>query len=238
MPKQRTSKAKIIRDGKSKRTPAYTPSSDLTGFHSVAEAIALLLHPHAEVVLHDMVDDRIAGIWNAFSHRQVGDRSNLLNDAALRTAETVIGPYEKAERDGSRIKSVSASLCDANGNRTGFLCINLDMSKFDIAIEMLRAFANNAAAMPDVLFKGDLREQINLILRDELIRLNKAVSTMTNEDRRQVVRRLDDANIFQARGAVPLVSATLGVGRTNLYHILRDVRAGVDEPPSSKRSTT
>ncbi|HWU72787.1 MAG TPA: PAS domain-containing protein [Sphingomonas sp.] len=205
-------------------SPATGTAPDLSAYFSIAQAIAALLHPHAEVVVHDMINDRIAGIWNAFSSRRVGDPSNLGQDASLRTDELVIGPYDKAERDGRRLKSISASLRDDHGERTGFLCINLDMSKFDGAIEMLRAFATTATPMPDVLFKGDVREQINLIMRDELVRLNRSVSSLTREDRRQIIARFEAAHIFQARNGGPMVAAALGLGRANLYNILRSVR--------------
>lgn len=213
-----------------RKSPAKVPSPtaksapDLSAYFSTAQAIATLLHPHAEVVVHDMINDRIAGIWNAFSNRRVGDPSNLGQDASLRTDELLIGPYDKAERDGRRLKSISAALRDDRGERTGFLCINLDMSKFDGAIEMLRAFATTATPMPDVLFKGDVREQINLIMREELIRLNRSVESFTREDRRQIIARFDAANIFQARNGVPMVAAALGIGRANLYNILRSLR--------------
>lgn len=214
---------------------------DLSAHFSTAQAIAALLHPHAEVVVHDMINDRIAGIWNAFSSRRVGDPSNLGQDASLRTDELVIGPYDKAERDGRRLKSISAALRDDHGERTGFLCINLDMSKFDGAIEMLRAFATTATPMPDVLFKGDLREQINLIMRDELVRLNKSVDSLTREDRRQIIASFEAANIFHARNGAPQVAAALGIGRANLYNILRSLRedgAKAAEAPAKKGRTT
>ncbi len=38
----------------------------------IAQAIAALLHPHAEVVIHDLRSGRIVDIWNAFSHRKAG----------------------------------------------------------------------------------------------------------------------------------------------------------------------
>lgn len=212
----------VVPKGTAPKRRAGTP--DLSAFNSVGESIAALLHPHAEVVVHDLVNDRIAGIWNAFSRRKVGDPSNLMNDPGLRTKKTVMGPYDKAERDGSRVKSISAALSDSDGESTGLLCINLNMSKFDAAIELLKSFANSTSAMPEVLFKGDLREQVNLILRDELLRLKKSMTAITRDDRRSVVKRLDEANIFQARNAVPLVAATLGLGRANLYHILKSVR--------------
>ena len=210
--------------GNSRSSSQRRRPPDLGVHGAIAEAIAALLHPHAEVVIHDVVNDRIVGIWNAFSKRSVGDPSNLMHDPQLRTMKAVIGPYDKAERDGTRVKSVSAALYDTDGNRTGLLCINLSMSQFDAAIEMLRAFARSTTAMPEVLFKGDLREQVNLILRDELMRLKKSTSVLTREDRRAIVKKLDDAHIFQARNAVPLVAATLGLGRANLYHIIRAVR--------------
>jgi D-arginine utilization repressor len=218
---KRESKPRATR---ARRSPKLQLTPDLGAYDSIAEAITALLHPHAEVVIHDVVNDRIVGIWNAFSKRTVGDPSNLMHDPELRTMKPVIGPYDKAERDGTRVKSVSAALYDAAGNRTGLLCVNLSMSQFDAAIEMLRSFSRSATAMPDVLFKGDLREQVNLILRDELLRLKKSMSALTREDRRAIVKRLDEAHIFQARNAGPLVAATLGLGRANLYHILAGVR--------------
>lgn len=35
----------------------------------ICEAVAVLLSPHAEVVLHDPETDEILGIWNPFSER-------------------------------------------------------------------------------------------------------------------------------------------------------------------------
>lgn len=225
-----------------KAISAAKAAPDLSAYFSTAQAIAALLHPHAEVVVHDMINDRIAGIWNAFSSRKVGDPSNLGQDASLRTDELVIGPYDKAERDGRRLKSISAALRDDHGERTGFLCINLDMSKFDGAIEMLRAFATTATPMPDVLFKGDVREQINLIMREELVSLNRSVSSLTREDRRQIIARFESANIFQARNGVPMVATALGIGRANLYNILRSLREegvkAAEEAPVKKSRTT
>ena len=39
---------------------------------ATAAAMSILLHPHAEVVLHDLETGLIAGIWNAFSGRKPG----------------------------------------------------------------------------------------------------------------------------------------------------------------------
>lgn len=218
-----SAKKTVARKSKPK-TPLSGP--DLSRYSAAAEAVAILLHPHAEVVIHDLVNDRIFGIWNAFSNRKVGDPSNLLNDPELKAGQSILGPYEKGGHAGTRLKAISAALVDTDGSQTGLLCINLDMSKFDAAIELLQAFAQSTNQMPEVLFRGDLREQINLIVREELLRLKKSMSALTRDDRKQIVRRLEKANIFQARNAAPMVAAALGLGRANLYSILKDVRQG------------
>ena len=57
---------------------------DLFAVHRpIAQAIAALLHPHAEVVIHDLRSGRIVDLWNAFSHRQAGDESLLGDDIEM-----------------------------------------------------------------------------------------------------------------------------------------------------------
>src|SRR5512138_1372930 len=97
----------------------------------LAQAIAALLHPHAEVVIHDLRTDRVVEIWNAFSRRQAGDESLLGDDIELHLDRDIFGPYDKANADGARLKSITAALRDQKGKRIGLLCINLDVALFD-----------------------------------------------------------------------------------------------------------
>ena len=69
----------------------------------IAQAIAALLHPHAEVVIDDLRSGRIIDIRNAFSHRQAGDESLLGDDIELHLDRDVYGPYDKANVDGARL---------------------------------------------------------------------------------------------------------------------------------------
>jgi len=47
----------------------------LKAIEPACAAIAALLHPHAEVVVHELATDTIVAIWNPFSGRTVGDPS-------------------------------------------------------------------------------------------------------------------------------------------------------------------
>src|ERR1044072_4632198 len=107
----------------------------------VGQALAPLLHPHARVVIAALRSDRLVDIWNAFSHRKAGDDSLLGDDLELHLDRDVYGPYDKANVDGARLKSITAALRDAKGICIGLLCVNMDVSLFDPAIKLLFAFA-------------------------------------------------------------------------------------------------
>jgi len=119
------------------------------------EAVARLLSPHAEVVLHDPENDRVLAIWNAVSGRVVGDRSLLGEPDGLRPAGTdVYGPYLKSLADGRRLSSVSAVLRDDRGRAEVVLCINMDRTVFDDAARVLSTFAAPVENQPRALFEG------------------------------------------------------------------------------------
>lgn len=190
----------------------------------VAQAIAALLHPHAEVVVHDLRTDRIVEIWNAFSNRSAGDDSLLGDDIELQLDRDVFGPYDKANIDGARLKSITAALRDERGTRIGLLCVNLDVSLFDQAIRLLSAFAAPREPRPEAMFRRDWREHINLVICDFLERQRRALKALDREERVALVAELDAAGLFQARNAVPHVAGALGVSRATVYALLNAAR--------------
>ncbi len=198
-----------------------------------AQAIAALLHPHAEVVIHDLKTDRVVDIWNAFSHRQAGDESLLGDDIELHLDRDVFGPYDKAAPDGARLKSITAALRDAKGKRIGLMCINLDVSQFDQAVKLLAAFTSVAEKRPEAMFRQDWREQINLMIRDFLERRRKALKALDREERIALVAELDAAGLFEARNAAPHVASAMAISRATVYALLNGARAG-RKPPIAK----
>lgn len=191
----------------------------------VAAAIAALLHPHAEVVIHDLGKDRIVDIWNAYSNRKAGDPSLLGDDRELMVDQDVYGPYEKANFDGARQKSVSAALRDPKGKIIGLLCINIDVSAFEAARELLERFTSVAKPRPEALFRNDWREQINLALSDFLERRRKALKALDRDDKIDLIEELDRAGLFHARHAANHVADALNLSRATIYNLLRDARA-------------
>jgi len=204
-------------------------ADNLALYFPAAEAVAALLHPHAEVVIHDIETDRIVRIWNAFSKRQPGDPSYLGHDPDLLTEADSYGPYEKANQDGSRLKSVSAVLKAADGKRLGFLCINLDLSRIDAAVALLSAFGMPTAPAPEPLFRHDWRERINLAIRDFLTTNGTTLQALDRSDRIALLAALDAKGLFETRNAAPFIAQSLGISRASVYGLLaaaRDDKAG------------
>lgn len=193
----------------------------LSRYVPVAEAVGALLYPHAEVVIHDLETDTVFHIVNGFSRRSVGDPSLHGDMPGLDLSAEVLGPYEKANWNGERLKSITAFLTDMDERRVGMLCINLDVSKFDAAQKLLESFiAPSPAQRPEALFAYDWREEINLSLNSFLKERRKVLSALTREERTTFVQELSERGLFQARNAVGYVAGQLGVTRATIYNYL------------------
>lgn len=195
-------------------------------FIPVADAVATLLKPHAEVVIHDLGNGTIRHIANRLSRRAVGDDS--LNDVGERPAadETVIGPYPKTNADGRPMKSVTAVLRDGRGKPTGLMCINLDVSMFASMQGVLKDFLRFAddAPRPAALFREDWREEVNDLVGQFLGERGTSLAALAIDEREALVRLLAAHGLFDRRHAANYMAQVLGVSRATLYKTLKAVR--------------
>ena len=190
----------------------------------IAEGIAAWLHPHAEVVLHDLETDRVVKIWNNFSRRSPGEASLLAEEIQLEQHRDVYGPYERSNWDGRRLKCISSIVRDSNGNRAGLLCLNLDVSSFDAFKSFLEQFAATATPTPAALIERDWREQIHNALGIHLREINTPLHALTRAQKIEAVRVLDAQHLFATRNAAQHVAEILEVSRATVYNWLKESR--------------
>lgn len=188
--------------------------------------MAALLAPHAEVVLHDLATGRVSGIWNRFSTRAVGDESLLdVTPESLREPVQILGPYTKREADGRMLKSVTIVLrSPKSGKPTALLCINLDLSMFESAMQFISGFLTVENPRPDVLFARDWREQANLLVHEWLDQNNLSKAALGRREKIALVRFLDGHSLFETRKAVEHLAGLLGVSRATVYNYLSAAR--------------
>jgi len=199
----------------------------LTRYKSIADAVASLFHPHAEVVIHDIVLDQVFYIANPVSGRKPGDVSLLkLTEKDLSETETVIGPYEKAGEKGQRIRSVTSVLRDDHQEALGLMCINLDFTVYEQALDLLEGLIRptQTQAHPEILFQNDWRDQIKMEIRSYLISHDLSLDTLTPESRKNIMALLDGKGLFYAKKSIEQTAAILGVSRATAYNSLKAVR--------------
>ncbi len=197
----------------------------LEKFISVAEAIAKLHHPHAEVVVHDIRNNRIVAIFNDFSRRQVGDESLIEDVESLKAGPDVHGPFPKRMFDGRRLKYVTSLLRDDTGEVIGLMCVNLDVSVFEAMERTVRDFlvTTGDSTRLDQMFDDDWQQRIDAFVRQYLLERNLSVRDLRRKERAMLVRALQEAGAFRAKSAATYVARVLDVSRATVYSDLAEM---------------
>ncbi len=211
----------------------------LARYKPIADAITQLLHPCAEVVIHEIARDTVYYIANPFSGRKPGDISLLkLSTQDLDPEESVIGPYEKAGEKGQRIRAITSVLQNSKGTALGLMCINLDYSVYEPALDLLEGLLRprELPGHPEILFQNDWRDQIKIEIRSFLTARNLGLESLTPETRREMMAHLDAKKLFYAKKSIEQIAAILGVSRATSYNDLQAVRKTMPPQSLSPRS--
>ena len=203
-----------------------TAADPLDNYKAIADAIATLFFPHAEVVIHDLGNQRVAYIANNLSKREIGDDSALEDMLEGGEEERNIGPYEKLNWDGQKIRSMSTVLHDAKGKPIAVLCINLNITLFETAKAALDLFLSSSKVIPqpDALFRDDWQERINTFLHGWLRQRQLALNTLSREHKRELVLALHAEGAFKGKSAANYVANVLNMGRATVYKHLKELK--------------
>lgn len=195
----------------------------LKEYYSVAQAITLLLQPHVEVVIHSLKTGKIVAIYNSFSKRKVGDESLIEELTDYATLPDVFPIYVKKNWDGKNMKCCTATLRDKNKTPIGLLCINLDVSKWEEFRYLLDQWSTIQIYQnqPEILFKDDWREKINLYVSDYLKKEGTTLKMLNKDKKRDLIKTLHQDGAFKAKNAAAYVAEVLDLSRATVYNYLR-----------------
>lgn len=194
----------------------------IQAFLPTAEAIHRLLHPHAEVVIHDIKLNQIVAIYHPFSKRRIGDSSLFTKEEEMARLEDCIGPYEKINWDGRKLKSVSSVIRDENNKAVGMLCINLDVSKLEKLNDLISSFISSEilSPQPDPLFQDDWQERINKYVHVYLIEHHLTLESLNRSEKKELIDHLNKVGAFSAKNAALYIAKIIGVSRATIYNYL------------------
>ncbi|WP_421870687.1 helix-turn-helix transcriptional regulator [Pararhizobium sp.] len=200
---------------------------ELASYAAVCDGVAQLFQPFVEVVLHDLETETAAHIAGNFSKREIGEPS-LLHEIDFRPSERLLGPYEKVNWDGRRIKSISIILRNSSERPIAVMCINADVSHFHAVMQTLSAFASIPVdhAKPASLFKEDWHERINEYIQNWTGSRGLIIAGLSREQKQQLVKDLSADGAFGGRNSAAYISRILGMGRATVYKYLNHNRPG------------
>ncbi len=211
----------------------------LKPFVPIVKGLGVVLGPDYEVALHDVSNPQCSLVEIANPHvtgRKVGEPMNdlgnyILETATLQDADYVPNYFEIA-KNGKRLNASAVCIKDDKGKIVGFLCINYDMTRAEIAESFIKDMIqtrsydfyskNNASATETEGFADDL---INKYLEEVKKKIGKPLDKTKKNEKMYIISSLDKKGYFQLKGSVEYLADILGNTKYTIYSYLREVKS-------------
>ena len=214
-----------------------------------------------EIVLHDLaaLPNSIVAIEGDVTGRRPGDPATdrLLESAASGSFETRTG-YRTTSPSGRSLLSTTIVIRDAAGRPAAALCINRDVTDWQIIGSAARSILgeneaglgsggsggvgqnernaqderSGAAALGSAdggeAFVHDVDELAAAVLRQAVAEQDVPVSLMRKAHKVEAVRSLKRRGFFMLRDAVEMAAQALGVTRFTIYNYLNEIGESAD----------
>ena len=194
----------------------------LEQLQQIARGLGETFAPFCEVVVHDLTrrEYAVVAIHNSLSGRAVGDPMTELGKQRRSNADfpAVVANYPNRFPDGRPAKSTSIGIRDSAGDYVAALCVNVDLTVF-------QNFQNVLAKFGSTLETTGVDESLAPVgprsLRDAIDEFAARRSTtpraLKADERRALLRELNDGGALEVRRAIDTVAQHLGVSRTTIY---------------------
>jgi predicted transcriptional regulator YheO len=213
--------------------PALNPK--LREFVPLVRGLAEMFGSDCEVVLHDLaaMPRSIVAIENGHvTGRRLGDVPTDRMLRSLREAQeggSDVRLYFSSQ-EGKILKSLAVTLRDADGRQIGILGVNLDISEIVRAQRALGSLSavgrlgSEATAETGEIFAHDIREVVAGMIGAILTEMGKTPSSMTRDEKRDVVRRLEERGAFLVKRSAEQVAEALDLSRYTIFSYLKEIR--------------
>ena len=194
-------------------------------FSRIIKGIAAQFGENCEVVLHDLTRDyehTIVAIENGHvTGRKVGDSGTNMGLEILRGTSSGSDQYNYVNRtlDNKIIKSSSIYLNDEEGNITGSICINFDITGLLAGQREMNAFisVNPENAMSEH-FSGNIDDLMDYLIEQSLDLIGKPISEMTKKDKMKAIEFLEKKGIFLIMKSMDKVADRFQISKFLLHY--------------------
>jgi len=214
----------------------------LENIRLVVDGIASIFGKHCEVVLHDLRKPECSIVAIANGHvtgRKIGGPiiGGPIDDkglkAVLEQAErtNIVSNYITRTRDGRTLKSTTVIFRNSKGIPIIALCINLDLTEFNRASELLNSISQTkdeigsgeTRPVEQNSLHGDVAVIIKSIVDDAIANLDKPIHLAEKEDKLKAIKMMYERGLFLVKGGVEYAAKALGVSRFTVYNYLKEL---------------
>ncbi|MDQ0219773.1 hypothetical protein ELQ35_20650 [Peribacillus cavernae] len=209
------------------------PHPILASYIPVVEGLARTFGEFCEVVLHDLRE--LPSTIIAIHHGHVSGRSldapiTNLGLKILRSGkhhQDFILNYENKSVKDKMIKSSSIFIKDENQQEIGCLCINLDVTHLTMAETMLKSInsisQHEGQASTEESFATTISGLMEQIIEECIKKIGKPIPLMQKEEKMSFISLLDEAGLFQIKGAVQQIAELLSVSKYTIYNYIEKI---------------
>ena len=198
----------------------------------IAAVLVQTMGRNCEVAVHDLtkLPHSLIHIEGNITKRKPGAPiTDLVVRALRREGDAVadIPNYQNITKAGRVLKSSTSFVRNEEGKVIGAFCVNFDITEYLNSISMLEDFVKINGpndARNEETFASTLSETIESLMEREISNAGKQPSTMTKEEKVQLVEALEFQGAFLLKGAVNYVANKLGVTKFTIYSYLKEVR--------------
>jgi predicted transcriptional regulator YheO len=217
----------------------------INALRPVVPMLAAMAGPHLEVVLHDVGQPANSVIAIANGHisgRAVGSSvlEGPLNDKGFEAAtrlkssqgavHSLVEDYVTVTAGGRQLKSASAIFRDAAGEPFATLCLNADISGFQIAHgwleRMLKPVTQSMSMEPAVSSAAEMDTLMREIIDAAVAAPGGAAASMKRENKIRAVGEMQRRGLFIVKGGVERAATALGVSRFTIYNYMARIKRG------------
>ncbi len=209
---------------------------DFTSYIHLVDFLGACFGDNTEVVLYDFKDinHSVIAIHNGhISGRTIGAPLTSFALSKLKDKGKEGPPYYLnylGMAKNTSLKSNSFFILDRNGKPRGMISVNIDVSKYQQAAELLQKLAFLPSAKPVEkdnnnieAFHSSPRDMINGIINDVTNSGEISIERLTVEEKIEIVKRLNSDKLFLIKGAVNEVADALGISVATVYRYLNKI---------------
>ncbi|WP_188006684.1 Transcriptional regulator [Sporosarcina sp. ANT_H38] len=205
--------------------------SNLNSYIPIVEFIANFLGHDSEVILYDTNKDMVVFVKHPFDPNigvgsPIPDMEKKFIKQKVYEEEDSLVNYRAFSFERRKLRSASHFIKNSGGELTGIITINY---KVDELIELRSVLNRLISGQETIQYKGEdfyesfdlsFEDLMNKTIQDVLAKFDVAPDRLSQEEKIELIRSLDQKGIFLIKGSVAEVSKVLNTSETSIYRYI------------------